>query len=98
MTLEADMALLQRMREEFESRNTTEERRTEIVIKVREMAEAIPHYELRCMNCKHAVVDIPYTHALAAGMIYSRAGKREYRISQCCEFCFDKITEELEDE
>lgn len=44
----------------------------------------------RCVECGE-VITFTYTPSKKPGNIYSEAGKREYRISGCCEFCFDNM-------
>lgn len=62
-------------------------------------ANANPSYTLTCRNCKHKVIYVEYVKALAKGHIYSDAGRKEFGITQFCEFCFDEFTmiEEEED-
>lgn len=65
------------------------------------MAAAVqndPEYRLTCLNCKNKVFFVEHTHALQPGHIYSQLGAKEYHISMMCEYCFDKITAEPEEE
>jgi hypothetical protein len=88
---------LEKLRLEFEDADCTEERRTEIVQYV--IASSVnwdfsPPY---CMNCKNAIIYIPYNHALCKGHVYSREGVEEVSITSLCEYCFDNITQERND-
>jgi len=48
----------------------------------------------KCFICHHGVFYAPgYDHAELEGQIYSEAGVDEFKISQSCEFCFDKLAE-----
>jgi hypothetical protein len=98
MTSRERLKELNTLRVEFERSNTTEDRRKEILEQVQKWADGeIP--EATCMNCKKTVIYIPYGYALIEGHIYSSEGMDEYRyISKCCEFCFDKMFEEDDNE
>jgi hypothetical protein len=89
---------LTRMHEEFIAMATTEERRAEILTKMRGFAEEeMP--ESRCIQCKHTGFYAPYSYALIEGHCYSHDGMVDYtRITMMCEFCFDKIHEYDEDD
>lgn len=50
-----------------------------------------------CVNCKKTIRP-GNSRSLNPGVIYSSAGLDEYRISGLCEYCFDEITKEEEDE
>ena len=66
---------------------------------LRKAAEADENYILRCVICKQKVVFLEAGEALEQGHIYSEAGRSEYGISRCCEFCFDNMfAEEPEEE
>lgn len=49
-------------------------------------------------GCGSYLVYLPYTHAIAPGHIYSDAGVREVSITGMCEFCFDEVTAEPEED
>jgi hypothetical protein len=51
-----------------------------------------------CLNCGKRPLFILHSHAVCKGHIYSELGRTEFGISQLCEFCFDEITAEPEDE
>ena len=57
-----------------------------------------------CSNCHKPVIYLDQTEivnfkeAVFEGHIYSREGLDEYRISGHCEYCFDKICWEFENE
>lgn len=82
---------------EFEKRDTTDERRVEILTLVREGADEAKMGPV-CPKCKHYSFFAPHDEALIEGHVYSRDGMAEIRITGYCEFCFDLITAEPEDE
>lgn len=97
MTSKENLDKLAELREEWEE-NISRERRIEIVTFVRDMAE-VEMPESRCLNCKHTGVYIPHDEALIEGHCYSHDGMVEYtRISKVCEFCFDKLLKDPEEE
>ena len=49
------------------------------------------------MNCGKRVVFIEDLEGRLPGHIYSRSGVDEFKISRCCEFCFDKLMKEPEE-
>lgn len=51
-----------------------------------------------CLSCKEAVFFVAHNHAQREGHIYSDAGLSEFRISGFCEYCFDKVTAEPEED
>lgn len=55
-------------------------------------------YTNRCINCKEKVVWVEADHGVAPGHIYSAAGRDEYGISRCCEYCFDELFKEDEED
>lgn len=65
------------------------------VIHMRTKAEADALYDLRCINGEK-VFYVPTDKAYMPGHIYSEEGMREYKISKCCEYHFDKWFEEVE--
>ena len=56
------------------------------------------HEEKTCIDCGNAPFYAPDSIARRPGHIYSQAGKREFKISQLCEFCFDAMFSEEDDE
>lgn len=84
-------------KKEFEDAKTTDERRAELVAWVQERAAEDGETQA-CWNCKKLVVMLDWHEGVAEGHIYSHDGMREYRISRVCEFCFDKLTAEPEEE
>lgn len=85
------------LRNEFETSTTTRERRIEILTLVREganEAKAGP----TCPRCKNYSFFAPHDEALIEGHVYSHDGLAEIRITGYCEFCFDLITVEPEEE
>lgn len=93
----SDRVKLDALRREFYDVKTTEKRLVEIVGTVQELASG-SNYGLRCCYCDEFVVYLPHDKALKKGHIYSDPGKAEYGITRMCEYCFDKVTAEPEDE
>lgn len=92
---------LNTLRREFYTVDTTEERQIEILTRVQELAEIDKDYNphlARCSHCKQMVIACPHDKALIPGHIYSTAGERELEISRLCEYCFDEITKEPDEE
>lgn len=85
------------LRHEFENSATTRERRIEILTLVREGANEVK-VGPRCPRCKNYSFFAPHDEALIEGHVYSRDGLAEIRITGYCEFCFDLITAEPEEE
>ena len=53
----------------------------------------------KCMNCGKTGFYYPADHAYVEGHCYTLAGATEFAsISQCCEFCFDKMFKEREED
>ena len=50
----------------------------------------------RCINCGQRVFYLEGDYGVMAGHIYSRLGRKEMNISSLCEYCFDRITQEVE--
>lgn len=88
---------LPELHKEFDDEITTDERRTEIVQEVQEIAKE-DGYRRTCVFCRQLVVYLPYDHALAKGHVYSEAGVQEVDITGVCEWCFDDVTKEPEDD
>lgn len=82
---------------EFESSLTTRERRVEILTMLQEGADETK-YLRPCPNCKHVPFHAPWHEALIEGHVYSQDGLRELNITGYCEYCFDEITAEPEEE
>lgn len=82
---------------EFERDTTTDERRAEILTLVRDGADEA-QMGPKCPSCGHYSFHAPWTHALIEGHVYSNDGVREINITGYCEFCFDIITQEEDDE
>lgn len=87
----------QALHAEFERDTTTDERRAEILTLVRDGANEA-QMGPKCPSCGHYSFHAPWTHALIEGHVYSDDGAREIHITGYCEFCFDLITEEPEDD
>ena len=50
----------------------------------------------RCINCGQRVFYLEGDYGVLAGHIYSPRGFEEMNISSLCEYCFDRITQEVE--
>jgi hypothetical protein len=87
----------QAAQDEFENKDTTRERRIELLEMVREGADEA-EMGVRCPRCRHYPFFAPHDEALIEGHVYSHDGVAEIRITGYCEFCFDLITEEPEEE
>lgn len=78
---------------EFETLETTDDRRIEIIHEVQLiLADTFPEIvvnERRCIKCKEIRFYAPYDHALTFGHVYSETGLQETVITGYCEFCFD---------
>lgn len=86
-----------RLRLEFENRDTTHGRRVEILTMLQEGADETK-YHLPCLNCGHVPFYAPHDEGLVEGHVYSRDGLNEISISGLCEYCFDRITAEPDEE
>lgn len=58
--------------------------------KMKDAAEADPEYQLRCIFGEKPFYSED-DRARMPGHVYSEAGIREFAISSCCEFHFDKM-------
>lgn len=85
------------LRVEFEEPATTRERRVEILTLMRAGANESTMGS-PCPMCKNFLFYAPHDEALIEGHVYSTDGLAEIQITGYCEFCFDKITEEPDDE
>lgn len=94
------------LKKEFEHPGTSDERRVQILQYVQAGAQEWAdgrvtgpgHPRLMCINCKKAYFFAPWSEGLIEGHIYSDAGAREVHLSGMCEYCFDKLTAEPEEE
>lgn len=93
MTLEDQMAL----QREFDDQATTDERRVELLTLLQEGADEA-EMGRPCPRCKHYPFFAPHPEALIEGHVYSHEGLAEIRITGYCEFCFDLITAEPDEE
>lgn len=82
---------------EFNDANTTRERRIELLTLLQEGADEAAMGR-QCPMCKHYPFLAPHDEALMEGHVYSHAGIDEVRITGYCEFCFDLITQEPDEE
>ena len=96
MTSNERLELLATMQVEFDDPRTTDERRRELLLTVREFAEEETTY--RCRFCKHAPVDKPWHMPLIEGHVYSDAGISDFFNHGWCEYCFDKSALPSDDE
>jgi len=85
------------LQKEFETEGTTRERRVELLTLVQEGANEA-QMGRPCPVCKNYLFFAPHDEALIEGHVYSRDGVAELRITGYCEFCFDRITAEPEEE
>jgi hypothetical protein len=82
---------------EFESHDTTDERRVELIERLLEIAETENLPYSRCNSCKKYPVHVPYSYALCPGHVYSQEGMRDVFIIRMCEYCFDNMCSYDED-
>lgn len=85
------------LRLEFKRDTTTDERRAEILTLVRDAADEA-QMGPKCPRCQHHSFNALWTHALIEGHVYSYAGIRELDITGYCEFCFDHLTKEPDED
>ena len=85
------------LKAEFENQATTRERLIELLTLLQEGANEAGMGR-RCPRCKNFLFYAPSDEALLEGHVYSRDGLAEIRITGFCEFCFDLITAEPEEE
>lgn len=86
-----------RLRLEFENRDTTHGRRVEILTMLQEGADETKLLP-PCPNCQHVPFHAPWHEAVIEGHVYSRDGLNELHITRLCEYCFDLITAEPDEE
>lgn len=84
------------LKDEFEDEGTADERRIEI-LKIVQAEAAIHTPEKKCYDGE-VVFFVEWHKALIPGHIYSRAGLREYQISKHCEYHFDELTFDPEED
>lgn len=82
---------------EFDHQDTLRERQVEILTLLREGANEA-EMGRQCPMCKNYPFFAPHDEALIEGHVYSDNGMTELRITGYCEFCFDRITAEPEEE
>lgn len=82
---------------EFGDKDTTRERRVDILTLLQEGADETK-MGFPCPRCKHYPFFAQHDEALIEGHVYSRDGMAEIGITGYCEFCFDLITQEPDEE
>ena len=85
------------LQDEFEMESTTRSRRVELLELVRDGANEV-EMGSPCPRCKNYMFYAPHDEALIEGHVYSREGLADVRITGYCEFCFDLITVEPDEE
>lgn len=93
LSLEARM----RLQREFEKSTTTRERRIQMLTLLQEGADEAK-MSRPCPRCRHHPFFASHDEALIEGHVYSNDGIAELRITGYCEWCFDLVTAEPEDE
>lgn len=86
-----------RVREQFYAEDTTREKRVELIRLMQNSADEVKMGR-PCARCKHYPFFVPHDEALLEGHVYSQAGMQELPISGYCEFCFDLVTKEPDEE
>ena len=86
-----------RMKRLYYLPETTDERKLEMALTIRTYAEE-ERADVRCVSCGHGVFYIEDTRPRCEGHVYSREGEAEYFITRFCEWCFDLVTAEEEEE
>jgi hypothetical protein len=84
------------LKDEFEDESTSDERRIEILKIVQGEAE-IHTPEKKCYDGE-VVFFVQWHKALIPGHIYSKDGLKEYQISKHCEYHFDELTFDPDDD
>jgi hypothetical protein len=88
----------QALQAEFDRASTPRERRVEILTMLQEGANEA-QMGRRCPRCKNFSFYAPHTEALIEGHVYSHDGMIEAtQITGYCEFCFDLVTQEPDEE
>lgn len=85
------------LQKEFETDTTTRERRIELLTFLQEASDEAKMGR-PCPRCKHYPFFAPHDEALIEGHVYTHDGIAEIRITGYCEFCFDLITAEPDEE
>jgi len=85
------------LQQEFKTSTTTRERRIELLTLVREGSNEFK-IGRPCPMCKNYPFFAPHYEPLIEGHVYSHDGMAEIGITGYCEWCFDKITIEPEEE
>ena len=87
-----------RVRDQFYNPETTNEKRVELLRLMQNSADEAQMGRRPCPRCKHWPFFAPHDEALLEGHVYSDAGMEELKITGYCEFCFDLITKEPDEE
>lgn len=87
----------ERVRTTFYAEDTTRERRIELIRLLQTSADEAK-MSRPCPRCKHYPYFVPHDEALLEGHVYSQAGMDELPITGYCEFCFDLVTKEPDEE
>ncbi len=69
-----------------------------VIADVRMKAAQDSMYQVRCKRCAQKVFFVEHTEAKVEGHIYSDLGVAEFGISRLCEYCFDLITMEPDED
>jgi hypothetical protein len=85
------------LKAEFEAEGTPRERLIELLTLLQEGSNEAK-IGRPCPRCKNYPFYAPNDEALIEGHVYSRDGLAEIRITGYCEFCFDLVTAEPEEE
>jgi len=86
-----------KVREKFYDPETTREKRIELLTMMQNSADEVKMGR-QCQRCHHYPFFAPHEEALLEGHVYSQAGMDELQISGYCEFCFDLVTKEPDEE
>lgn len=85
------------VRSQFNDPETSRERKTDLLRLLQTSADDVKMGH-PCPRCKHYPFFAPHDEALLEGHVYSDAGREEIKITGYCEFCFDLITMEPDEE
>lgn len=91
------MRTREELQKQWEHPETTDNDRLGILEDMKEIAESDGYY-LKCSKCRELVIYLPLDHPVGMGHIYSDDGVREYDITRLCEYCFDEITKEPDED
>lgn len=86
-----------RVRAQFYNPDTPRERQIELLRLMQTSADDLKMGR-RCPRCKHYPFFVPHDEALLEGHVYSELGMNEVNITGYCEFCFDLVTKEPDEE